>query len=61
MENYNMEKMWKTFFHMWKTVLWKNCEKLSICGKRIWKSGKYVENYVKGKNAQKNMLFLCKR
>ena len=61
MENYNVEKMWKTFFHMWKTVLWKKCGKVSTCGKRMWKSGKYVENYAKEKMHKKHAHFLCKR
>jgi hypothetical protein len=45
---------------MWKTVLWKKYGKLSICGKCMWKSGKYVENYAKKKMHKKIMFFCAK-
>jgi predicted nucleic acid-binding Zn-ribbon protein len=39
-----------------------NCGKLfPTCGKCMWKSGKHMENYAKGRNAQKYTSFLSKR
>ena len=55
-----VEKLWKSFFHMWKITLWKKYGKIPTCGKRMWKSGKYVENYAKGKMHKKIALFCAK-
>ena len=70
-----MHKLWKTFFHIWKTTIWKKCGKLfSTCGKLY--CGKNVEKFphvenvcgkvenmwktMQRKNAQKITLFCAK-